>query len=262
MEKIILKARPPSASANAPQQQQQQQQQHQHSSSKTSSKPASNPSVLRVHLYKTHFTLASQDRPLPYQGPLSSFIAALNTCSLGGVSVGGAVASSSLAMAAFNPKYWDRGCVRLECIDHRFAGGGGGGSNGNNTATSTTTGTAPTTLAPSSTAVKVKLLIQPSPEAIYQDIQAFGQDHFGTEWDAAEMGIELESKVLAHFFPVLDLDVLDEFAAYQQQPHHHHSDDSSLHVNQRVPDQSTFHVNQRVPSLSSHAQHTLDTYNR
>ncbi len=73
--------------------------------------------------------------------------------------------------------------------------------------------------------------MHPSPEAIYNDIQAFGQDHFGTEWNEAEMGIELERKALKQYFPTLDL---------------HVHKDSGL---------------QQVPP-SSHIQHTLENYNR
>jgi hypothetical protein len=116
--------------------------------------------------------------------------------------------------------------------------------------------TAPSAPAPSS-ANKVKLLLQPSPEAIYQDIQAFGLDHFGNEWNAAEMGVELESKVLARFFPTLDLDVVieDRDAGYGQ-PHEY---DPSHEQDDRP---SFAHANQRVPSLHSHALHTLENYNR
>jgi hypothetical protein len=64
---------------------------------------------LKVHLYKTYFTLSSTDRPIPYQGPLSSFISSLNTLSIG-----------PNLIATLPAKYFENGRLQVECIDHRF----------------------------------------------------------------------------------------------------------------------------------------------
>lgn len=49
-------------------------------------------------------------------------------------------------------------------------------------------------------------MLNPSPLAIYQDIQAFGLESFGQDWQES-LGLELEEKILPNIFPNLDLDV-------------------------------------------------------
>lgn len=150
--------------------------------------------AMKVFLYKTHFTLSSPDsRPIPYQGPLSAFISSLNSLLI-----------SHNVMSTLPAKFFENGRFKVEVVDHRYGG--------NNT-------------------VSARINLNPSPEAIWEDLQSFGMDHFGNEWDSV-LALDLEQKVLPILFPSLDLD-----------------------VDVDIPG------NDIVPSLSSHAKNTIKHYN-
>lgn len=67
------------------------------------------PVSLRVHLYKNYFTLSSIERPIPYNGPLSDFVDALNTLSIG-----------QELLSSLPAKFFENGRFKVECVDHRF----------------------------------------------------------------------------------------------------------------------------------------------
>ena len=63
---------------------------------------------LVVHLYKNFFTLGKNEQPIPYNGPMASFVDSMNKAEL-----------NADVMQSWPGTCFHEGKLLIECLDHR-----------------------------------------------------------------------------------------------------------------------------------------------
>ncbi len=121
---------------------------------------------LQVHLFKNHFTLAAQkDVTFPYQGSLSSLVEGINTLLM-----------DQSVIQAIPEKHLHNLKLVILITDHRYT-----------------------------PVVQQEIRIDPQPGFLQQDLNQFGVDFLGQEWND-ELQLDAEAMALPVLVPDLDLD--------------------------------------------------------